>query len=101
MNPAITFDSDAVARICANHGVVRLRIFGSVLTDRFDSASSDIDFIVDFLPGRENMFDDYSGLLEDLSALFGRDVDLVVGRTLRNPYFRNTVLGSAQDVYAA
>lgn len=46
-------------------------------------------------------FDDYFGLRERLSEIVGRDVDLVVGRSMRNPYFRAAVLSSAHDVYAA
>ncbi|RAG74278.1 DNA polymerase subunit beta, partial [Burkholderia multivorans] len=54
-----------------------MRVFGSAVSDRFDPESSDLDFIVDFVPGRDSMFDDYFGLLEDLSALFDREVELV------------------------
>ncbi|KZE21695.1 MULTISPECIES: nucleotidyltransferase family protein [Brevibacterium] len=101
MEPAIRFDEAAIARICAARGVERLRVFGSAVSDRFDPESSDLDFIVDFVPGRDSMFDDYFGLLEDLSALFDREVELVVGRALKNPYFRESALSGAQELYAA
>lgn len=47
------------------------------------------------------MFSDYFGLLEDLTELMGREVDLVIGRSIKNPYFRKSVMASARDVYAA
>lgn len=45
-------DLDAIARACKRYGVERLRIFGSALTDHFDPEGSDIDFLVDFAPGK-------------------------------------------------
>ncbi|MGO0604485.1 nucleotidyltransferase family protein [Brevibacterium linens] len=101
MGTAIEIDSAAVARLCREYGVERLRIFGSAVAGNFDPESSDVDFIVDFLPDRANLFQDYFGLLEGLTELLERKVDLVVGRTMRNPYFRESALSSARDVYAA
>jgi hypothetical protein len=48
-----------------------LRVFGSVLSDRFDPERSDIDFLVDFLPERGDVFDDYFGLREALAEIVG------------------------------
>lgn len=79
----------------------RLRVFGSVLSDRFDPERSDIDFLVDLLPERGEVFDAYFGLREALAEIVGRDVDLVVARAVRNPYFKADAFNSAQDVYAA
>lgn len=101
MDTALPLDIEAIRRACEQYGVQRLRVFGSVLQDRFDPQSSDLDFLVDFLPGREDMFDDYFGLREALAEIVGRDVDLVVARAVRNPYFKAAALSSARDVYAA
>lgn len=101
MDTAIDLDRESIRAACQRYGVRRLRIFGSVLTDRFDPSRSDVDFVVDFDRGRADPFDDYFGLRERLSEIVGRDVDLVVGRSMRNPYFRAAVLASAREVYAA
>lgn len=101
MDTAIDLDLGSIHAACERYGVERLRIFGSVLTDRFDPSRSDIDFVVDFHAERGDPFDDYFGLRERLSEIVGRDVDLVVGRSMRNPYVRASVLSSARDVYAA
>ena len=90
-----------IARACGNHGVARLRLFGSATTSRFDPVSSDLDFLVDFLPGRPDRMSDYFGLREELVRLTGRSVDLVVAESVRNPYFRASSLATAEDVYAA
>ena len=99
MDMAIHLDAEEIARICARRGVARLRVFGSVLTERFDPEESDVDFIVDFLSDRADPFDDCFGLLEDLTELLDRKVDLVVGRSLRNPYFRESALRGVRDVF--
>ena len=101
MTEVTRLDVDAIRRACEQYGVERLRLFGSALSGRFDPEYSDIDFLVDFLPGRDDPFDDYFGLREALTEIVGRDVDLVVVRAIRNPYFKASALSSAEDVYAA
>ncbi|WP_211236509.1 nucleotidyltransferase family protein [Arthrobacter castelli] len=51
MDAATLLDSEAIRGACEQYGVERLRVFGSALSDRFDPEHSDIDFLVDFLPG--------------------------------------------------
>lgn len=101
MDTAIDLDLKSIAEACERYGVQRLRIFGSVLSDRFDPSRSDVDFLVDFHRDRTDMFDDYFGLRERLSEILGRDVDLIVGRSMHNPYFRASVLSGAREIYAA
>lgn len=61
-----------LARLCVQHAVRRLEIFGSAATGRFDPASSDLDFLVELEPGTPGeVADRYLGLLEDLERLFG------------------------------
>lgn len=79
----------------------RLRVFGSVLTDRFDPQTSDVDFLVTFQPGRENLFHDYFDLKFELERIVGRGVDLVMERSVKNPFFRASAVETAQDLYAA
>ena len=88
--------------LCRRCKVRRLDVFGSVTTDQFDPATSDLDFVVEFLPLPEGArADAYFGLLEGLQALFGRPVDLVVSRAITNPYFREAVNETREPVYAA
>lgn len=101
METAVFLDAEAIQRACRQHGVERFRIFGSVLTDRFDPQTSDVDFLVTFQPGRENVFDDYFDLKFELERIVGRGVDLVMERSVKNPFFRASAVGTAQDLYAA
>ena len=76
-------------------------MFGSVLTEDFDPARSDIDFLVDFHAGRDNVFHDYFDLAADLECIVGRTVDLVMADAVKNPYFAKAAFESAEDVFAA
>ncbi|WP_221583426.1 nucleotidyltransferase family protein [Microbacterium sp. G2-8] len=98
---ALPVDHEALARICQVHGVASLRVFGSAVTSRFDEDSSDVDLLVEFQPDLADAFAEYFGLKEDLEALFGRTVDLVMATAVRNPYFARTALREAEDLYAA
>ena len=65
-------------------------------------ADSDIDFLVDFHPADSmSPADQYFGLLDALEELFGRRVDLLTRRSLRNPYFIDSVEKTRQLLYAA
>ena len=97
----VAIDTKALSEACARFGVARLRVFGSVLNDHFDPQASDIDFLVDFQAGREDRFADFFGLQDELTRIFGRKIDLIVAESVKNPYFKSSVLRGAEDVYAA
>ena len=101
MTIAIAFDRDAVARACREHGVSRLSIFGSAISARFDTEHSDVDFLVEFVPGSRDPFAGYFGLKEDLEAILGRSVDLVMTNAVHNPHFAASASEAAEEVYAA
>ena len=97
----IDVDRDEIARIARSRGVSRLRVFGSALTSSFDPASSDVDVLVDLATSGADDFDAYFGLKEDLERAFGRPVDLVMIEAVRNPFFRERMLSTAEELYAA
>lgn len=95
----LVMDRDAIADLCRRRDVRRLSVFGSALTDRFDDTYSDVDFLVEFGGATGGRFDDYFGLKEELEALLGRSVDLVMLSALKNPYFAASVEASAEALY--
>ena len=62
----------------------------------FDPEGSDLDFVVSFeRRDPPDLFRRYFGLEEDLEALFGREVDLVMeGALEKSPRFARNVEGS-------
>ncbi len=88
--------------LCRKFRVRRLEFFGSAADGSFDPETSDLDFLVEFLPLKPGEhFDAYFGLLEALEELFQRRVDLVSINAMRNPYFIRRVNQSRIPVYAA
>ncbi len=90
------------AELCEAYRVRRLELFGSAAGDDFNPLVSDLDFLVEFFPipsgGRA---DAYFGLLEGLELLFGRPVDLVMVRAIKNRYFLEAIAPSRVILYAA
>ena len=103
MNPIITANLEAIRRLCAEYGVARLDVFGSVTTPRFDEARSDIDLLVEYAPETDlgPWMKRHFALQDDLADLLGRPVDLVMSGGLRNPYFIRSVNQTRQVLYAA
>lgn len=96
----IDVEQEQLSEFCRRHGVRRLLLFGSVLTERFTD-SSDIDVLVEFQPGVRVGFLRMAAMERELSGLFGgRKVDLRTPNEL-SPYFRDEVLRTAQVQYAA
>jgi predicted nucleotidyltransferase len=102
MNSLIEEHRDDLIRLCAKYRVRRLEIFGSAPTTRFDPRTSDLDFLVEFLPLQPGEYADaYFGLLEALRELFERSVDLVMTGAIRNRYFLESINRSRTVLYAA
>lgn len=91
-----------IQALCRKHRVLRLAVFGSALRDDFDFQTSDIDFLVEFMPGPRSGFDDpYFQLRRELMELFGRPIDLVESGCIDNPVVAAAVNRGKVAVYAA
>ena len=94
----VEFSRDSLDAVCRRYGILRLSVFGSALRDDF-TAESDLDILVEFQPGRTPGFG-FFRLEEELTAIFGRRVDLNTRASL-SPYFRDRVLFEARELYVA
>jgi hypothetical protein len=63
-----------ILRIAATHGAHNVRVFGSAARGD-DREDSDVDFLVEFEPGRSLL--DQAALTLDLQELLGRKADVV------------------------
>lgn len=102
MNPLVEEKRGELRRLCAKYHVRRLELFGSALSDQFDPATSDLDFLVEFLPLQPGeRADAYFELLNALRELFQCNVDLVMAKAIRNRYFLESINRSRTLLYAA
>lgn len=93
---------EAIAEACARHGVVRLDAFGSALRDDFRPGESDLDLLVEFAPMEPYArVDAYFGMLEELRALLGLEIDLVMAGAVKNPYIARDIERTRRMLYAA
>lgn len=103
MNALIENKIEDLRQLCSKYHVRRLELFGSAASEKhFDAESSDLDLLVEFLPLQPGRYADaYFGLLEALEKLYGRPVDLVMPRAVKNPYFRESINRNKVVLYAA
>jgi len=80
-----------IINISQRYHAENIRIFGSVARGEATD-KSDIDFLVSFLPNA-SLFDQ-AGLIEELSLLFQRKVDVVSERAV-SPYLQKIIKAEA------
>jgi predicted nucleotidyltransferase len=91
---------DEIGALCRHFGVRRLDLFGSAATCAFDPATSDLDFVATFADTDAPIYAErYLNFAEALESLFGRPVDIIIDRSIRNPDFRQAVEATRQSVY--
>jgi hypothetical protein len=95
----ISLPEAEVARVCRRYQVKELSVFGS--TARGDlRPDSDIDLLVEFLPGAAIGLFELWEMGEELESLLGRRVDLVPKGGLK-PLIRPRILQESRLLYAA
>lgn len=96
MAARVQYDEEQLADFCRRNHIRKLSFFGSILRDDF-SPESDIDVLVEFLPGRTPGFAFFE-MQEELSKLLDRRVDLNTAADLSR-YYRDDVLAEAEPQY--
>ena len=99
MSLSITIDHARIVEFCRRNHVCRLSFFGSVLRDDFGPAS-DVDVLVEFEPEATVGYFSMSRMEQELTDLFGRQVDMRTPKELSR-YFRDQVVADAQEEYVA
>jgi predicted nucleotidyltransferase len=79
--------------------VASLALFGSVVREDF-RPDSDVDVLVTFDDGAGWSLADMVRMKDELTDIFGRDVDLVEERALRNPFRRRAILREKEVLLA-
>ena len=82
---------------CQRYPIRRLALFGSALREDF-GPQSDVDVLVEFLPGARISFFELTTMEMELGDILGRRVDLRTPEELSR-YFRQEVLDRAEVLY--
>lgn len=88
-----------LTEVCTKFFVRKLSIFGSSLHGDA-RPDSDLDVLVEFMPGHVPGFFTFVDLQDEISAIFDRQVDLRTPEDL-SKYFRDSVVKEARQIYAA
>jgi uncharacterized protein len=88
-----------IAEICRRYGVRRMQMFGSAAMGT-ETADSDVDLLVEFIPGQHPSGFGLVEMQDELSATFGgRPVDLAFLSVLDNPYRRQAIEPQLRPIF--
>ena len=93
----LTLPMDEIRAFCERNPIRRLALFGSVLRDDF-GPDSDVDMLIEFLPGARITLFDMEAMQVELSGELGRRVDLRTPQELHLS-FRGSVQQSSVPLY--
>lgn len=92
MHPTIELHREALRALAHRHGVLSVKVFGSMARGDAD-ASSDVDLLVETAPNTSGF--ELGALLMDAQDILGRPVDVVTEKSL-HPLIRERILSEAQ-----
>jgi uncharacterized protein len=90
---------ETLASFCTRWQVRELALFGSILRDDF-GPGSDVDVLVEFDDAAPWSLWDLIEMRDELSRLFGRPVDLVEKKAIKNPFRRHHILKNVEVIYS-
>ena len=96
-------EPDRIADFCRKWQIKELSLFGSALGDEF-RPDSDVDLLVTFQDPHRSLgpwMGELQEMEEELETMFGRKVDFVEKRLVKNPFRRHHILTTRQVIYAA
>ena len=88
---------------CRRWQVAELSLFGSVVREEF-GPDSDVDLLVQFHPQARHTLIDMARMEQELSRIFGRDIDLVERSAVeqsRNHIRRKAILQFTEAIHTA
>ncbi|MCX5866620.1 MAG: nucleotidyltransferase family protein [Proteobacteria bacterium] len=96
----IALPVEQIKSFCQKWKVKEFSLFGSVLRPDFNP-ESDVDVLVVFAENAGWDLWDIIEMRDELKTIFGREVDLVEKRALRNPFRKHEILQTHEIVYAS
>ena len=95
----IEIPKEEIEAFCRRWQIKELAVFGSALGNDF-GPDSDVDLLVVFQEDAKWSLFDHMKAEEELKQIFGREVDLVEKKAIRNPFRRHHILTHHEVIYA-
>jgi len=93
-------EREQLYQLCVQYKVAKLYLFGSALNNKFNDATSDLDFLVELKPLEP--LETGEALMELWSALenlFRRKIDLLTERSIKNPLLQEEIAATRKLIY--
>lgn len=100
MTVQFKIDRKLIEEFCRKWKVKEFSIFGSALRDDF-RPESDVDVLFELEEDAHWSLLDHIHAEEELGEMFGRKVDLVRKRAVRNPFRRHHILNNREVIYVS
>jgi predicted nucleotidyltransferase len=92
--------AEKIEAFCRKWKVIEFALFGSILRDDF-RPESDVDVVIELSEGAPWSLFEWVDMIDELKAIFGREVDLVEKSAIINPFRRKAILANREVLYAA
>lgn len=89
-----------IEAFCQRWHIKEMALFGSVLRQDF-RPDSDVDVLISFGPENRLTLANRLDMMDELAEIFGRRVDLVDKRHIRNPFRKHAILKTKKVIYAS
>jgi uncharacterized protein len=99
MHP-LPVEIQAIPEFCRRWKVKQFSLIGSVLRPDF-GPTSDVDVVITFEAGATWDLFDIVKMRDELTAIFGRPVDIIEEPAVRNPYMLDSIRRTKRVLYAA
>lgn len=88
-----------IESFCREFGVSTLEVFGSAARGDFNSVTSDLDFLIEFIDYGPGIASRYFGYIRAMENHFGRKIDTVFGPKVKNPILQEEIDQARELVY--
>ena len=100
IHPSLNVSRETIAEFCHRWQIVEFALFGSAARGELRD-DSDIDVMVQFAPEARHSLYELVDIEAELAAMFGRKVDVLTTKDIRNPFRRRSIMRDLTVLYAA
>lgn len=100
IHPSLDVSRETLAQFCEKWQIIEFSLFGSAARGEL-RPDSDIDVMVQFAPEARHGLYALFDIETELKAMFGREVDVLTTKEIRNPFRRRSIMRDLTVLYAA